>query len=326
MMSLNGLAGRSIREAYVEASSFLKEHEVRDAAVCAELMLQHMLGWSRSELLLQWQEQFPVEREKEWYALVQRKADGEPVQYIIGETEFYGLNLHVGPGVLIPRPETELLVERVLQEAERLLGGVNNTKRKDRIGIAGNDESAEEAEGANTTITFADIGTGSGAIPISIASNRPDWRVYASDISTAALAIARDNAVRCDVQDRVAFFEGDLLRPFIEGEIEVDVLVSNPPYIPASDVPSLQPEVRLYEPHLALIGGEDGLGLYRRLTEQLAELPKLPTIVGFEVGIGQAEAVAALLHGCADWDEVSFVRDLGGIDRHVIAVRNPNRN
>jgi len=294
MMTLNGLQGRSIREAYVQASSFLKEHEVQDAAVCAELLLQHFLGWTRSSLLLSWQDPFPAVREEEWYALVKRKADGEPVQYIIGETDFYGITLHVEPSVLIPRPETELLVESVLEEADKL----------------------------GAPLTFADIGTGSGAIPIAIACNRSDWRVYASDISPAALAIARSNAVRCAVQDRVTFLEGDLLRPLIEGRIAVDVLVSNPPYIPARDIPSLQPEVRLYEPHLALIGDEaDGLGLYRRITAQLAELPKQPNIVGFEVGMGQAEAVAAMLRGCAEWDEVRLIRDLAGIDRHVIAVR-----
>lgn len=294
---MDGNAARSIREAYVKASSFLKQRAVRDAEVCAELLLQHLLGWSRSELLLHWQEPFPATREAEWNALLQRKAEGEPVQYIIGETDFYGVTLQVKPGVLIPRPETELLVERVLHEGARLFG---------------------EGE----AVTFADIGTGSGAIPVVVARQRPEWRVYASDLSPEALAVARANAAAHGVSGRIAFAEGDLLRPFIEGRIAVDVLVSNPPYIPAKEIPSLQPEVRLYEPHLALIGGEDGLEPYRRLAEQLPELPKQPTLVGLEVGIGQAEAVAALLRSCASWDEISFVQDLAGTHRHVIAVHH----
>jgi len=289
-------ASGSIREAYVEASSFLGAREVKDASICAELLLQHVLGWSRSELLLHWQEPFPAARAEVWRGLIGRKAAGEPVQYIIGEAPFYGLTLRVGPGVLIPRPETELLVERLLHEP--LL-----------------------PQGAS--IALADIGTGSGAIPVTAARHRPAWRVYASDLSPQALKVARLNAAGCGVADRVAFMEGDLLLPFIERGVALDAVVSNPPYIPAADLPGLAPEVRLYEPHLALVGGDDGLEPYRRLTAQLPELSKQPTFVGFEVGLGQAEDVAAMLRACADWDDVSFVRDLAGIDRHVIAVRRP---
>ncbi|MCR8645115.1 peptide chain release factor N(5)-glutamine methyltransferase [Paenibacillus sp. N1-5-1-14] len=285
----------TVREAYVEASSFLEACEVQDARIVCELLLQHVLGVSRSEMLFMWSEKFPAARATSWREGIQRKAEGEPVQYIIGETDFYGITLGVGPGVLIPRPETELLVEHMMHEAVRLFG-----------------------QGAE--LTLADVGTGSGAIPVTIARHCPAWRVYASDLSPQALEIARKNAARCGVHEQITFFEGDLLRPFIEGRIAVDVLVSNPPYIPAREIPSLQPEVRLFEPHLALVGGEDGLEPYRRLCEQLPELPKMPTLVGFEVGMGQAEDVAALLRACGNY-EVHFVKDLAGIDRHVIGVQ-----
>ncbi|MEW9702358.1 peptide chain release factor N(5)-glutamine methyltransferase [Paenibacillus sp. SI8] len=292
-------AGKSIREAYVEASSFLGQQGVAEAASCTELLLQHLLGWSRTELLFRWQEQLPAELAEPWHQLVERKAAGEPVQYITGEQEFYGLPFAVNGAVLIPRPETELLVEALLHEGSRLF-----------------------PQGAPL---LADVGTGSGAIPVTVAHARPAWRVAASDISAAALEMARLNAQRHGVAARVEWLEGDLLEPYIKRRLAPDILVSNPPYIPDGDLPALQPEVRLYEPHTALFGGVEGLDLYRRMISQLPQLPRIPTIVGFEVGIRQAEAVAAMLRAAADWDEIRFVPDLAGIDRHVLAIRERDR-
>ncbi|OCT13083.1 protein-(glutamine-N5) methyltransferase, release factor-specific [Paenibacillus pectinilyticus] len=287
----------TVREAFVKASSFLGAQGVAEASSCTELLLQHLLGGcSRTELLFRWwQEPMPEELVATWDQLVARKAAGEPVQYITGEQDFFGLPFKVGPAVLIPRPETELLVEALLHEGSRLF-----------------------PQGAPL---LADVGTGSGIIPVSIAHARPTWRVAASDISAAALEMARENAQRHDVAARVEWLEGDLLEPYIERGLAPDILVSNPPYIPDGDLPALMPEVRLFEPHTALFGGVEGLDLYRRMISQLPRLPRIPTVVGFEVGIGQAEAVAALLRAVADWTEIRFVQDLQGIDRHVIAIR-----
>lgn len=285
----------TIREAYVEASSFLAEQGIADSGSCTEILLQHLLGWSRTQLLLHWQEQLPLELADAWRQLIARKAAGEPVQYITGEQEFFGLPFAVNGAVLIPRPETELLVETILREGSRLF-----------------------PQGAPL---LADIGTGSGAIPVTLAHARPAWRVYSSDISPAALEMAGGNARRNGVAERVTLLQGDLLEPYLERSLAPDILVSNPPYIPESDMQALQPEVRLYEPLTALVGGPDGLELYRRLISQLPLLPKLPALVGLEVGIHQAEAVAAMLRGAAEWDEIRFVPDLAGIDRHVIAIR-----
>ncbi|NRF95172.1 peptide chain release factor N(5)-glutamine methyltransferase [Paenibacillus frigoriresistens] len=289
-------AAKSIREAFVEASSFLGKLGVAEAASCVELLLQHLLGCSRTELLFRFPEQFPVELAEKWSQLVERKAAGEPVQYITGDQDFFGLPFAVSPAVLIPRPETELLVEALLHEGARLF-----------------------PQGAPL---LADVGTGSGAIPVTVAHARPAWRVAASDISAAALEMARLNAQRHGVAARVEWLEGDLLEPFIARRIAPDILVSNPPYIPDGDLPALMPEVRLFEPHTALFGGVEGLDLYRRMISQLPQLPRIPTVVGFEVGIRQAEAVAAMLRAAADWDEIRFVPDLQGIDRHVIAIRS----
>ncbi|MFF2158775.1 peptide chain release factor N(5)-glutamine methyltransferase [Paenibacillus chitinolyticus] len=291
-------AGMSIREAYTQASSFFKERQIQDAAICAEILLQHVLGLSRTEFFFRMEEPFPAAHAEQWGEVVERKAAGEPVQYITGEQEFYGLTLRVTDAVLIPRPETELLVEEILREGSRLF-----------------------PQGAPL---LADIGTGSGAIPVSLLHARPDWRAAACDLSPEALEVAKGNAGQCGVGERIAFYEGDLLLPCVERELPVDILVSNPPYIPAGDSPSLQPEVRDYEPHLALFGGEDGLDLYRRLAGQIPLLPRQPRLVGLEVGIHQAEAVADLLRVAGEWSEIRFVKDLAGIDRHVIAIQDPS--
>lgn len=308
----------TIREAYSEASSFLRRHGVREPESNAERLLEHVLGESRSGMLLRWGEKFPVEQLGNWERLLERKAAGEPVQYIIGEQEFYGLAFKVTPAVLIPRPETELLVEEVLRLGRLLLSGDSDAGEAD----GGAEEQGPETDGAVCREpVVCDIGTGSGAIAVTLASACPGWRVLASDLSPEALSVARSNAQRLGVGERITFAEGDLLRPWIERRERIDILVSNPPYIPEADEPGLQPEVRLYEPRTALYGGEDGLVLYRRMTAQLAELAALPRLIGFEVGLGQAQAVRGLLEQAGDWDDVYVVPDLAGIERHVIAYK-----
>lgn len=285
----------TIREAFMEASSFLREQGVSEASNCAGLLLQHVLGMDRTEYLLRMTEPFPEEKRGTWQDTLDRKAAGEPVQYIIGEQEFYGLPFAVNPAVLIPRPETELLVEAIMAHGRRLW--------------------PDEAP------LLADVGSGSGAIPVTIAVNCPAWRIFSSDISPAALEVARSNAARNGVADRVGFLEGDLLEPYIELGSRLDILVSNPPYIPAAVVDTLQPEVRDYEPRTALEGGADGLVLYRRMVQQMKRLPGYPRLVGFEVGQGQALEIASLLEELGVWDRIETVMDLAGIERHVIALR-----
>lgn len=288
---------RTMREAYIQASSFLQERagnrDLQDPDRVAGWMLEHLLGLSRSELFLRWDEPFPEERADELQRWLERKAAGEPVQYIIGETEFYGLRFKVNQDVLIPRPETELLVEEILRQG---------TKRWGPEGVP----------------KVADIGTGSGAIPVSLSVKRPLWRLAAVDISSAALATAIDNAALHRVQDRIEWLQGDLLSPLIDSGARLDVVVSNPPYIPTGELAGLQREVR-FEPMNALDGGVDGLVLYRRLIEQLRLLPQMPELVGLEVGIGQDEDVAALLREKGGYDRIWIVKDLQGIGRHVLA-------
>lgn len=287
--------GWTIGEACRRASSFLQTCGVPEPRANAERLLTHVLGLEPAALLRDWNEPLPADRMEEWAVLVRRRAAGEPVQYIIGEQWFCGLPFTVTPAVLIPRPETELLVEAVMA-------------------------AASMHDDVPSTPTVVDIGTGSGAIAVSLAVLRPSWHICAADLSAEALAVAQANAERHGVSDRILFYQGDLLAPLIAEAVHVDVLVSNPPYIPSADLDGLQREVRDYEPHLALDGGADGLEPYRRIISQLRALPATPRIVAFEVGLGQARAVADMLARTGYWPDIRIIRDYADIERHVVAV------
>lgn len=288
----------TIREAFMKASSFLAAKGIEESAFIAELLLRHVLGWERAEYLLRWSEPLPKAFRERWLDVLARKAAGEPAQYIIGEQAFYGLPFTVTPATLIPRPETELLVEELAAEGRSLW-----------------------PDGAPSLV---DVGTGSGAIAVTLATLCPKWRIAASDISPAALGVAQANAQRNGVAEQIAFHEGDLLGPFLARAGAAaydgfDIVVSNPPYIPTRDIAGLQPEVRLHEPMSALDGGADGLDLYRRLVGQLPLLAVMPRLVGFEVGLGQAQDVAAMLRELGYATRI--VLDYANIERHVIGVK-----
>lgn len=338
-----------INEAWRMGTERLRAAEVDEAEANSELLLLHVLGIGKAELLRDLREPFPEGKRELWERVLDRKAAGEPAQYIIGEQEFYGRPFRVTPDVLIPRPETELLAEAVLAEAAGWgeadgnagtgLGGLDLEAAASRgmldanAATCGNGTAAGEAGSLGQEIrggrplVLLDVGTGSGALAVTLAAERKDWRVLASDLSPAALDVARGNAAANGVGDRIEFVEGDLLTPFLcsderpEG-VAIDILVSNPPYIRSEDMPGLQREVRDFEPHLALDGGEDGLTPYRRMAAQLARLPRLPRLVAWEMGAGQADDAAKLLRAVADWREIRYVKDYAGIDRHVIAVKD----
>lgn len=270
-----------------------------EANASAELLLQHVLGVNRTHLLSMWSDAIGEEAFDALWTLLQRRAAGEPVQYIMGESYFYGRRFRVTKDVLIPRPETELLAERIILLGRELWSGAGSPRA-------------------------VDVGTGSGAIAVTLAAECPTWRVAASDISPEALAIARENARANEVEGRLRLLEGDLLEPAAREFADdggVDILVSNPPYIRSADMEGLQREVRDYEPHLALDGGGDGLDLYRRMLEQMAIGRVWPSLVGFECGMGQAQELACLLKETGRWGEVLIVEDYAGIERHVIGVR-----
>ncbi len=255
----------------------------------AETLVLHLIKRDRVFLAANPLAELSAEGVVRYYTLIERRMAGEPIQYIIGETEFYGLLFQVNRSVLIPRPETEHLVEIVLSLASNF--------EKPRI---------------------VDVGTGSGAIAVALAHRLPGAQISAVDISTAALESARGNADRNGVANRIRFLEGDLLAPVAEEEFEI--VVSNPPYVAESDRGSLAVEVRDYEPELALFAGS-GLDVYRRLIPDARSALVAGGFLALEVGYGQDSGVAGLLAE-ADFEQIEFTADLQGIPR-VVTARRP---
>lgn len=253
----------------------------------AELLLLHLIGKSRAWLLAHAEEEFGGCTAVRYASLVERRLAGEPVQHITGEVEFFGLPFRVSPDVLIPRPETEHLVE-----------------------------AAIEITGGSDVATIVDVGTGSGAIAIALAHALKSNRITATDLSPTALSIARDNGERNGVN--VRFLEGDLLEPVARESFSL--VVSNPPYIAEIDRPSLSVEVRQYEPEMALFAGPEGLDIYRRLIPQAFSRLCLGGHILLEIGYGQAQAVCALLEQSGFFDVRSH-SDLQGVPRVLDALR-----
>ncbi len=278
----------TVFEALKWASSFLEKHG-REASA-AEWLIKHELNVSRTELLLQMQDDMP--NFPSFEAKIKEHARGIPVQHIVEKEEFYGRTFRVNHYVLVPRPETEELVEGILTRAKALF-----------------------SDPAKATI--ADIGTGSGAIAISLALELHNQDVTAVDISEDALKVAKENAQRLEAP--ISFLHGDLLQP-LEGR-KLDIVVSNPPYISEEDYATLDPLVRDHEPIQALVGGENGYELYRRLAEGLPKLIASPGLIGFEVGEKQARKVAAMLEASfGESIQVEVVNDISGKERMVFGI------
>lgn len=282
---------RSIREAFREASSFLEGRGIKDPMFEAELLLRHLLEWDRARFFMRLSENWPEALDKRLEAWLQRRAQGEPIQYIVGDQAFYGRRFLVNQRVLIPRPETEILVERVMDEAE------------DRWG--------------HQALRVVDVGTGSGAIAITLALEKPHWQVTAIDLSQDALEVAKENARLHQVDGRIRWLEGSYLSGLSIRE-PIDILVSNPPYIPSRIIEQLEKQVRDYEPRLALDGGEDGLNPYREICQAFARWENKPRLVAFEIGYDQGKAVSELVKKIPGATQVSVYQDLAGLDRVVM--------
>jgi release factor glutamine methyltransferase len=252
----------------------------------AELLLGHVLAWSRARLLAERDQRLSAEQQVAFATLVARRVALEPVAYLVGHKEFYGLELEVTPATLVPRPETELLVELALVHAAR------RTPHAARLSIA-------------------DIGTGSGAIALALAVHLPEATIYASDLSSEALAVAARNLARHGLSERVALLQGDLLAPL---PAAVDLIVSNPPYTILAEV---EANVRAHEPHLALDGGHDGAAIYRRLIPALGPYLRPGGAALLEIGAWQGELVVELAQAHYPQSSVSLHHDLAGRPRVV---------
>ncbi len=278
----------TLREALLEARQLLEANGSNEAHLEAELLLMHALRLDRVHLYQRLEDELAPSQNDGFRALLQRRLAHEPLPYITGHREFYGLDLEVTPAVLIPRPETETLVEHAIAFARTLTG----------------------------PLTIADIGTGSGAIAISLAVALPDARLIATDISADALAVVRRNAGRHAVADRMDFREGDMLEPIPE---RVQVITANLPYLTTAMWQDEYPEVHGHEPRLALDGGPDGLDQVRRL---LADAPTHLTANAAllaEIGEWQGDAAQALARAAFPTARITTHPDLAGRDR-VLAM------
>ena len=273
----------TIRQALSRAKLVLAAHHVEDSPLESEILLRHALSIGRVELYSDLDRRLTPEEDKKFWQLAERRLTGEPSAYITGHREFYGFDFYVDPGVLIPRPETELLVERAIALAKE-----------------------------RSVSTMADIGTGCGAIAISLAVNLPGVKIYATDISEMALKVARLNCQKYGVADRVRLLVGDSLDPLSE---PVDLILAYLPYVRERELSRVN--TRGFEPSVALDGGPDGLEKIRRLCHQAESKLNPGGSLLLEIGMGQKEAVTRLLRSLLPKASIEVTRDLSGIDRVV---------
>jgi release factor glutamine methyltransferase len=279
------------REALVLAVRTLDNEGVESPRLDAELLLSQVLGASRATILAWPERQLTPKQVTAYRNLVARRAEREPLAYILGQREFFGLDFAIDPRVLIPRPETELLVEHALPRARALASPPH----------------------------IADVGAGSGAIAVTLAVHLPGATVYALDGSAGALAVTSANARRHRVGDRVSCLQGDLLEPLPE---PVDLITANLPYVTTDEWEDLPPEIREYEPRSALDGGPAGLALIRRLLSTAGPYLRPGAAILLEIGASQGVAVTALARDSFPQAAVALHQDYAGLDRLVVVDTN----
>lgn len=284
----------TIAQAIHQAEQKLAEAGISSARLDAELLFCHAAKRDRAWLLAHFNDHAGQEIISVFGRLVARRIRREPVQYITGFREFWGLEFIVTPAVLIPRPETEFIVEACISEAA-----------------------------GKTAPIIIDLCTGSGCIAVSLAREMPTARIFATDASHGALTIARQNAARHGVSGSIRFLEGDLFAPLLELNIQgaVDIIAANPPYISSEDAAGLQPEVRYYEPKEALVAGPQGTEIQRRIIESAPKFLKSGGVLVMEMGANQADALKGMIYKGAAFKDPQVLKDLAGIERVIIARR-----
>jgi len=315
------LARMDIRDALRDAIAHLERAQVPSARLAAELLLMHAIGRDRAWLYAHPEEEIAADARDTFFALIARRAEGVPTQHLTGRQEFWGLEFEVTPDVLIPRPETEHVVEVALDRLKKCLGAASTALNGE-------------------TLRIADVGTGSGCLAIALAKELPNARIFATDIPAAALVVARRNAERHNLAARIEFVECNLLDAFLSehesAKVEASasgntghgpratasfhLIVSNPPYVALSDAPTLPREVRDHEPHVALFAGESGLDLYAPLVNAAEKLLASGGALVIELGYNAAVHVRALLEN-KNWRDITFTNDLAGIARVASALR-----
>ncbi len=273
-------------------ADYFKRHGLENGRSAAEILLAHCLHCERIDLYLRYDQPLNGDELGGFKTLIQRRIQREPDAYITGQREFWSLSFHVTPAVLIPRPETECLVEAALRRYP-----------------------------TNDAIEVLELGTGSGAISVALAHERPSWHIQCSDISAEALEVARQNSHRLLSTDRIDFFKGSWFEPFGDQKCFFDLIISNPPYIPSKDLAGLDPEVRQFEPAEALDGGADGLICLSQIINTAPDYLKPEGILILEIGHDQRLAVEALGYRRSAYQSVKVEKDYSGLDRVALFQR-----
>ena len=269
-------------------TDYFSAHQLESPRAEAEILLAHTLGARRIDLYLNYDQPLDKHERERFKALIKRRLSGEPVAYITGIREFWSLELMVGPGVLIPRPETECLVEAVLPF---LKDDTGSSKRS------------------------LDMGTGSGAIVIALAHEYPEGRFVAMDHSIEALQLARQNARKHRVDDRIGWYCGNWHAPLKMNHETFDLIVANPPYIRSGDINGLQTEIRNHEPRMALDGSRDGMACLRTIIQAAHRYLCDGGMLALEMGFDQAGAVTEINNGVGQYDHLRIIKDYSGLDR-----------
>ena len=272
-------------------TAYFKSHHIEQPRAAAEILLAHTLGLGRVDLYVQYDRPLESHELEVFKRFIQRRIKREPVAYIVGKKEFWSMDLKVTPDVLIPRPETETLVEAALTIIPPELG--------------------------SAPLKILDLGTGSGAIVLALASERPVHRFYAVDCSEKALAVALDNARMIDLNKAITFLQGNWFDSVRELVHYFDVIVSNPPYISSHEYKALPPEIAQYEPREALDGGSDGLDAIRLIIKEAARFIVPGGRLVFEIGYDQWAAVEKMIEGTGAYSEWAVIKDYSGHDRVV---------
>ncbi len=274
-------------------TGYFSSHQIDSPRVTAEILLAHCLGIQRIDLYLRHDQPLNQNELAAFKSLVRRRIHREPVAYITGEKSFWSLDLRVTSDVLIPRPDTECLVDTAIGVLPRRL----------------------DPDAAALPRTVLDMGTGSGAIVLSLARERPGHIYFATDISFRSLTVARNNARRFGMESHIHFLVSDWLSAFAPGRIRMDLIVCNPPYIPSGDIETLEPEIRCHEPRLALDGSSDGLEPYRRILQQATSMISPAGTMLLEIGWNQKEAILEICRQFPEYRRARIIQDDAGHDR-----------
>lgn len=294
----------SVRSILREGLARLRAAQVPSNTLAAEVLLLYVLERDRAWLYSHADEQLDPYLVASYFTLIARRVAGEPTQYLTGKQEFWGLEFEVTPAVLIPRPETEHVVEVALE----------------RLGAAGIKIDMKTGE-PSPRLRIADIGTGSGCLAVALAWELPHAEIFATDISATALGIARRNADRHRVADRIRFLQTNLLEGLFHSPLPFDLIVSNPPYLARKEAATLERQVCEHEPETALFGGQTGVEIYAQLIEQAGALLRPHGNLVVELAYGAADSVRSMFTAGGHWANLCITNDLAGIPRVLAASR-----